>query len=84
VYTIGYARKVPDPGSRGASIIATIGPAILLYALFLRLLVSQMAKGTEPTAGRFWRMLGIDLYNLGTLTPLRHRPLHCLRSSFFH
>jgi hypothetical protein len=83
VYTIGYARKVPDPGSRGASIIATIGPSILLYGLFLRLLVSQMAKGAEPTAGRFWRMLGIDLYNLGTLPSSPSSP-HPLRSSFFH
>ncbi|ELR24627.1 uncharacterized protein ACA1_172120 [Acanthamoeba castellanii str. Neff] len=64
VYTVGYARKIPDPGSRGASIIATIGAALVLYGLLMRLFIIQSTKSKGST-GRFLKLTSIDLYVLG-------------------
>jgi hypothetical protein len=66
VYTVGYARKIPDPGSRGASIIATIGAALVLSGLLMRLFITQSTKSKGST-GRFLKLTSIDLYVLGAV-----------------
>ena len=66
VYTVGYAIKIPHPGSRGASIIATVGPALVLYGLLMRLFIIQSTR-SKGTTGRFLKLTSIDFFVLGAV-----------------
>jgi hypothetical protein len=64
---VGTAWKIARPASRGASIILTIGTAVLLVAFVAQ--PRNLCMSGERTRGRFLRLLGANLYVMGSSLP---------------